>query len=96
MEQAVLSSDSNVIDAAHVAHPDPRRRKQAPPDPSFDAGAGNGASSSIGKFADAERDLIAQALANNGGNVSKAVEHSGITRDRLRYRIENYALDRPE
>jgi len=63
---------------------------------SVHAGTGNGAASSNGKFADTERNLIAQALADCDGNVSRAAEHLGITRDRLRYRIENYALDRPE
>ena len=47
-----------------------------------------------GTLADAERDLIAQALQRAGGNVTLAAAELGISRDTLRYRMERYQLKR--
>lgn len=45
-----------------------------------------------GTLDEVERALIARTLAEAGGNVSKAARRLGITRDRLRYRIDKYGL----
>ena len=39
-----------------------------------------------------EREMLAQALALTGGNVSRAARELGISRDTLRYRMEKYGI----
>ena len=41
-----------------------------------------------------EKNLIQQTLDDLDGNVSKAARRLGISRDRLRYRLEKYQLKR--
>jgi DNA-binding protein Fis len=41
-------------------------------------------------LADVEADLIRQALARTGGNVSRAARLLGVSRDTLRYRLEKH------
>ena len=96
MEQAALLADTNVIEAAVLALPEARRDEHSPPGSSDRAETTGETVPPIGKFADAERDLIARTLTLFGGNVSRTAEHLGITRDRLRYRIEKYGLDRSD
>lgn len=42
------------------------------------------------RLADVEADLIRQALARTGGNVSRAARLLGVSRDTLRYRLEKH------
>jgi len=39
-----------------------------------------------------EREMLVQALALTGGNVSRAARELGISRDTLRYRMEKYGI----
>ncbi len=39
-----------------------------------------------------ERDLIRQALARTGGNVTQAAKLLGLSRDTLRYRLEKHGI----
>lgn len=39
-----------------------------------------------------EREMLVQALAQTGGNVSRAARELGISRDTLRYRMEKYGI----
>ena len=43
-------------------------------------------------LADVELELLHQALARTGRNVSQAAKLLGLTRDTLRYRMEKYGL----
>ena len=55
--------------------------------------AAPGAGDSL-ELAAVERDLIRQALAHCGGNVTQAARQLGISRDTLRYRMEKHGLTR--
>ncbi|MCI0341044.1 MAG: sigma-54 dependent transcriptional regulator [Planctomycetales bacterium] len=44
------------------------------------------------KWADLERDLVAQALEKSGGSQTKAGKLLGMTRDQVQYRIQKYGL----
>ena len=101
LEQAVLHCDGGEVLPAHLNIPgvvwaaatglaaglkpesEPERTAAAP---IADADA---------KLDDVERDVIARALHEVGGNVSAASRRLGISRDRLRYRIAKYGLIPP-
>ncbi|MFZ0790474.1 MAG: sigma 54-interacting transcriptional regulator, partial [Chromatiaceae bacterium] len=91
MEQAVLYAtgpevrdlDLSLPRTSSTAAADPSMRE--PPIPAETR-------PSITRLDDVERALIARTLAEVDGNVSKAARRLGITRDRLRYRIEKHGL----
>jgi two-component system, NtrC family, response regulator AtoC len=91
MEQAVLYSTGPAVRDFDLSLP--RTGSTAVPDlsvmerPIPGEAAQNGA-----RLDDVERALIARTLEEVDGNVSKAARRLGITRDRLRYRIEKYGL----
>ena len=49
---------------------------------------------SIARLQVMEREIIEQTMNDVDGNVSKAARRLGISRDRLRYRLEKYQLER--
>lgn len=90
MEQAAMHSSGGEISAGQLPLPasstvettrHPVDRQQDP---------GDAAPATLGEI---ERDVIERTLREVGGNVSKAARRLGITRDRLRYRIEKYGLE---
>jgi two-component system, NtrC family, response regulator AtoC len=92
IEQTVLLSQQEVIEPAHL-----------PLLPEiFQALAGT--PPDLGRFVlppqgicleEVERDLVQQALAQAGGNVTQAAKLLGLSRDTLRYRMEKYQLKCP-
>ena len=94
MEQAVLLADTKIIGSAVLALPDAVKTEQRSPGSSGGADTHGASSPPADQLLSAESDLIVQALRETGGNVSKAAERLGITRERLRYRIEKYGLTR--
>ncbi len=94
MEQAVLYSAGREVQAADLALPRGAAAAGAaavqpalsPDTADQAAGAPDGTLDAV------ERDLIARTLHEVDGNVSKAARRLGITRDRLRYRIDKYGL----
>jgi len=91
IEQAVLLAKSTTIGASQFpfcAVPAPAAgTAQAPTVGSAAALPDSGID--LGKM---ERDLVAQALAKTGGNVTHAAKLLGISRDTLRYRIEKHQI----
>ncbi len=85
LEQTVLLAAEKTVHADDIVLPDvaPDRGAAAP-----------GAGESL-ELAAVERDLIRQALAHCGGNVTQASRQLGISRDTLRYRMEKHGLTRP-
>jgi DNA-binding NtrC family response regulator len=83
MEQAVLSAPGEVVAPEHLAlfSPGVAAGTAPPVAPSSDT-----------SLPDMERSLIVQALAREGGNVSRAARALGISRDTLRYRMEKHGL----
>jgi two-component system NtrC family response regulator len=43
-----------------------------------------------------ERSLVVQALERAGWNQTKAATLLGLNRDQIRYRIEKFALEKPQ
>jgi two-component system response regulator AtoC len=83
MEQAVLSADGEVIEIGNLAIAPPAWR---PPRPAEVVPGAIGLS-----LTEIERLLIAQALEQNDGNVTRAARELGISRDTLRYRLGKQA-----
>ncbi|GGC29916.1 acetoacetate metabolism regulatory protein AtoC [Siccirubricoccus deserti] len=83
MEQAVLSADGDIIEIDNLAIMPPAWQ---PPRP---AELAPGAASL--SLTETERLLIAQALEQNDGNVTRAARKLGISRDTLRYRLGKQA-----
>jgi len=99
VEQAVLLSEGSELDVDHFNLPD---RTSPPPAtaerdecaPVDGQPASDGDTPSIARLQAMEREMIEQTLNDVDGNVSKAARRLGISRDRLRYRLEKYQLDR--
>ena len=85
IEQAVLLASGNTIDAGQF----PFCESLMSPDGMEAAATGPLAGATLG---DIERDLLQQALARTGWNVTRAAQLLGVTRDTLRYRIEKHGL----
>jgi DNA-binding NtrC family response regulator len=92
IEQTVLLSQQEVIEPAHLpllpevfqalaGTPPDRGRFVLPPQGIC--------------LEEVERDLVQQALAQAGGNVTQAAKLLGLSRDTLRYRMEKYQLKCP-
>jgi DNA-binding NtrC family response regulator len=78
MEQAALSAAGEVVGPEHLSLlPQPAAARPA--------AARSG-------LVEVERGLIADALAREGGNVTRAARTLGISRDTLRYRMEKHGL----
>ena len=92
MEQAVLHCEGQRITVAELAFPKAATSSRPPP-PTQATASGSGDDTARGTTLEAaERDLIVRTLREVDGNVSKAARRLGITRDRLRYRIDKYGL----
>ena len=87
VEQAVIMSTSDTIGATHLRLPQ-RAEIATPALPMNDDGKVEGELNLL----DAERELLERALAQAGGNVTRAARLLGITRDTLRYRMEKFKL----
>jgi two-component system, NtrC family, response regulator AtoC len=92
MEQAALSAEGEVVEAVNLALAPPpspaaglapRTEDRAPPPQAEDPPAMAGGMT----LAELERQLIARALEQAGGNISRAARELGISRDTLRYRL---------
>jgi transcriptional regulator with PAS, ATPase and Fis domain len=79
IERAVILCEGGLIEIEHL--------------PRFN-GAASGSAGGDGPrtIGDAEREMIAQALAKSGNNKSQAARLLGLTRAQLRTRIEKYGL----
>ena len=91
MEQAVLYSAGRAIAATDLAVPRAGvgTFPETPTAATLDARAVAGAAATLDSV---ERELIERTLREVEGNVSMAARRLGITRDRLRYRLEKYGL----
>ncbi len=99
MEQAVLLSEGSELDVAHFNLPE-----MTVPPVSITANEDQPLSPrvmedsddipSIARLQVMEREIIEQTMNDVDGNVSKAARRLGISRDRLRYRLEKYQLER--
>ncbi len=87
VEQAVLLAQAPVIDASALR-----------------LGAGYGAASGLvagvpeaqaRTLADVERAMLQRALDETGGNVTRAAQILGVSRDTLRYRMAKFGIGRP-
>jgi two-component system, NtrC family, response regulator AtoC len=86
IEQAILAAEGDTIEEANLYLPTLTSQRGAD-------GAGRGAETLDGLALDElERRAIAQALDRCGGNVSRAARVLGITRDRLRYKLDKHGL----
>lgn len=89
VEQAVLFVSGASIGPADLLLPrSPEARPAGPPAPGM-ATPGELRGSALERV---EREMLAQALALTGGNVSRAARELGISRDTLRYRMEKYGI----
>ncbi len=90
MERAVLAEEAPTVEAADLA-----LQRGAAPAPAVDVGA-QGIRVHLPPegvaLQDVERALIERALAQEGGNVSRAAALLRITRDTLRSRMEKFGL----
>ncbi|MEQ1806660.1 MAG: sigma-54 dependent transcriptional regulator [Burkholderiaceae bacterium] len=95
LEQAVLLGVGTVIDAQHMALPNPQaaRATAAPSAPEL---VPQVPPSSSATLVEVERAALVQALDRTGWNVSRAARLLGVTRDTLRYRIDKHGLSAPE
>ncbi len=84
MEQAVLLSTGNVLEAEDLHLSPLPLAEEARPTPASGEEPMN--------LEDAERSLLVSALQKTGYNVTQAARLLGITRDTLRYRMEKYRL----
>jgi transcriptional regulator with GAF, ATPase, and Fis domain len=93
VERALILCDGGVITSDHLplgisAPPEPEHAPTAAPH----VGATRLSSSKSGTIDGVERDMIVDALARAGNNVSKAARGLGLTRGQLRSRIEKHGL----
>jgi DNA-binding NtrC family response regulator len=86
-ERALILEDADEIRPEHL----PPEIRGAPPAP---AGAGPpvGLPPEGLCIEEVERELIQQAIARTGGNVSRAAQLLGLSRGALRYRLEKYRV----
>jgi DNA-binding NtrC family response regulator len=90
IEQAVVLAAGTVIGPEHLALvPGRDDRSTTEGEPAFRLPAGGMSMAGL------ERDLLRQALARAGWNVTAAARLLGLSRDTLRYRIAKHEL-RPE
>jgi len=99
MEQAVLLGEGSELDVAHFNLPQttepPVTATEQEVHPSIPGPLeADDDIPSIAKLQEMEREMIEQTLSDVDGNVSKAARRLGISRDRLRYRLEKYQLER--
>jgi len=87
IEQAVLHCDGPEITVEHFTFP----RVSTGPVDTTQRRIDSDQAPAI-TLPEVERDLIQRTLHEVDGNVSKAARRLGISRDRLRYRIEKYKL----
>ena len=89
IEQAVLLNSGGVVERDRLA-----LSGLAPLAPGAPPEAGTAAPRATERtLPEMERHALAQALALNEGNVTRAARELGISRDTLRYRIEKYGLE---
>jgi DNA-binding NtrC family response regulator len=79
MERAMLMRDGDLIEAAHI-------RPASAPGVTDDA--------PLPTLSELEKGAIRKALHRTGGNVSRAAQMLGISRDTLRYRMEKFDMQR--
>ncbi len=99
VEQAVLLCEGAVLHTDHFNLPVIRTPSVAQPIDSDPDGkppllGTNGDMPTISTLQEMERAMIQQTMNEVDGNVSKAARRLGISRDRLRYRLEKYQLER--
>ncbi|MCB1791229.1 MAG: sigma-54-dependent Fis family transcriptional regulator [Gammaproteobacteria bacterium] len=82
MEQAVLLAHDNIVTPQQLLIPGTVELDNKPPSP---------ADTSL-NLEDNEVRIVRAALAKTGGNVTRAAELLGITRDTLRYRLNKHGI----
>ena len=87
IERAVLWSRGGDLSAEHLALTRPSDQVQLP-----GAEPANRRAAEPVSLEQWERQLLEQALKEEGGNQTKAAQRLGISRDTLRYRIKKYGL----
>jgi DNA-binding NtrC family response regulator len=88
MEQAVLLASGSELSPEHLhLSPLALALDEALPGVRSASKGGDGE-----RLADVERNMLLEALAKSGWNVTQAARRLGISRDTLRYRIEKFGL----
>jgi DNA-binding NtrC family response regulator len=90
MERAVLWSQGDTLDVEHLSLSTPAA--VSPGAPLAAAPAPGTPPADPLDLSQWERTLIERALAESGGNQTKAAQLLGITRDTLRYRLKKFGL----
>ena len=96
LEQTVLLARGGLIGFADLALARAFHEEVGDPAPDECDDASPTVPSGSVKLNDIERHLVKRVLEQNGWNVSKAAMELGITRDKLRTRMQRYQLMRPE
>ncbi len=91
IERAVLWSQGDTLDVEHLSLSIPSVAAPAP-DAAHSAQSASAAPADPLDLTQWERTLIERALAESGGNQTKAAQLLGITRDTLRYRLKKFGL----
>ncbi len=99
VEQAVLLCDGADLSAEHFNLPANRPASSPKPidntaDQPTSLRRTRGDMPTISTLQEMEREMIQQTMNEVDGNVSKAARRLGISRDRLRYRLEKYQMER--
>lgn len=93
IEQAVLLTQSDIIDATHLAFCPALTRPEQ--DGAHTLLSSKGLPEGGVDLEQVEKDLIIQALDQTAWNITQAAKLLGLSRDTLRYRMEKHALDTP-
>jgi len=93
MEQVVLMINTNLIEPHHLPF---NKQLAALDQPCLDVDVLQEQAPAKAprqlNIADMERRMVASALESTQGNVTRAAALLGLTRDKLRYRIEKYHI----
>jgi two-component system, NtrC family, response regulator AtoC len=95
LEQTVLLAQENTIRLEDITLTRAFREADMPVRGSVDE-LPQGAAAGSTNLTDMERHLVRHVLERNGWNVSRAAMELGITRDKLRTRMDRYRITRPE
>ncbi len=95
MDRAVLLCEGARLEEEHLALADPEVFGTAAPKRAAPSAHGEGEDELKGRLRDLEKQKIENALAENGGNQSRAAQALGISRFTLMNKMEAFGLVRP-